>query len=177
MASIRFEPPSPFNFKVPDEWTRWKRRFEQFRLASGLSTESHDRQISTLLYSMGDAAEDALVSTKITVDERKDYGKVLEKLDSFFDVRKNVIFERARFNQRHQRENESVEEFITSLFSLAEHCDYKDATEEMIRDRIVVGIRDKALSEKLQLGSETNPRDSNARCSPEGSRSQSTGNP
>jgi hypothetical protein len=41
--------------------------------------------------------------------------------------------------------------FITDLFNLAEHCNFGVLREEFIRDRIVVGIRDKALSEKLQL--------------------------
>ena len=38
-----------------------------------------------------------------------------------------------------------------ALYDLAENCDYGDIREEMIRDRLVVGIRDSALSEKLQL--------------------------
>jgi hypothetical protein len=41
--------------------------------------------------------------------------------------------------------------FITDLFNLAEHYNFGVLREEFIRDRIVVGIRDKALSEKLQL--------------------------
>ena len=37
------------------------------------------------------------------------------------------------------------------LYDLAERCSYGSLTSEMIRDRLVVGIRDKALSERLQL--------------------------
>jgi hypothetical protein len=37
------------------------------------------------------------------------------------------------------------------LYGLVEFCEYGDLKEEMLRDRIVVGIRDVALSEKLQL--------------------------
>ena len=72
----------------------------------------------------------------------------------FFKVRKNVTFERARFNGRSQREGESVEHFITSLYNLAENCDYTEMKAELIRDRIVVGIRNRALSEQLQLDAE-----------------------
>ena len=28
MAAIQLQPPNPFDFKQPDEWPRWKRRFE-----------------------------------------------------------------------------------------------------------------------------------------------------
>jgi len=36
---------------APNEWPQWLRRFEQFRLASGLSEEKNEaKQISTLSY-------------------------------------------------------------------------------------------------------------------------------
>ena len=44
-----------------------------------------------------------------------------------------------------------MDSFITSLHSLSEHCDYGALTDEMIRDRIVVGILNSSLSEQLQL--------------------------
>ena len=69
MASYRLLPPEPFDFKRPDEWQKWKRRFEQFREASGLSGEEDKKQINTLLYSMGEDTEDTLAS--ISYYERK----------------------------------------------------------------------------------------------------------
>ena len=151
MAEIRLQPPAPFNFRDPDDWPRWQRRFEQFRVASGLAGQSAAQQISTLLYCMGEEAEAVLASTKATDDDRKDYKLVLKKLDEFFQVRKNVIYERARFNRRNQQSGETSEQYIMALYSLAENCEYGDLKEEMIRDRLVVGIRDTALSEKMQM--------------------------
>ena len=149
--AVQLKPPLPFPFHQPDEWQKWKRRFEQFRQASGLSTETKQRQVSMLLYTMGEEAEDTLLSTKISESDQKDYDKVIAKFDSFFQVRKNVIFERARFNRICQKQDESVEQFITCLYQLSENCAYGDLRDEMIRDRIVVGIRDEAMSQKLQL--------------------------
>ncbi|GBO42515.1 hypothetical protein AVEN_85193-1 [Araneus ventricosus] len=63
----------------------------------------------------------------------------------------HTIFERAQFNKRVQLDGESVNTFITALYTLSEHCEYGALHNELIRDRIVVGIRDKNLSEKLQL--------------------------
>jgi hypothetical protein len=76
---------------------------------------------------------------------------IKKKLEDFFIIKRNVIFERAKFNLRSQQERETVDVFTTDLFNLAEHCNFGVLREELIRDRIVVGIRDKALSEKLQL--------------------------
>ena len=154
MASVQLQPPSSFDFKDPDSWPRWKRRFEQFRMASGLSGEDDLKQVSALLYCMGEDAEDMLSSTNVSEDDRMKYDKVINKLDAFFQVRKNVIFECARFNRRSQKPDESAEQFITSLYYLAENCAYGDLKKEMIRDRIVVGIRDGPLSQKLQLESD-----------------------
>ena len=132
-------------------WPRWKRRFEQFSVASGLAAEAAVKQVSTLLYCMGEEAEEVLLSTRINEAERKVYATVLEKLDSYFKVRKNVIFERARFNRRHQQDGESAEQYIMELFKLVEHCEYGALRDQMVRDRIVVGIKDSSLSEQLQL--------------------------
>ena len=147
---IRLQPPDPFNFRNPDDWPRWKNRFQQFRDASGLSSESESKQVSTFLYCLGEEAESVLASTGVTPDDRKEYDTVLEKVDGFFQVRKNVIYERALFN-RSQQSGESAEQYIMALYELVQHCDYGGMKDEMIRDRLVVGIRDSSLSEKLQL--------------------------
>ena len=55
---------------------------------------------------------------------------------------------------RKQEDGDSVDSFITALYELAEYCNYGALREEMIRDRLVVGIRDSKLSENLQLDSE-----------------------
>ena len=60
-------------------------------------------------------------------------------------------YERARFNHRDQREGESAEQYITTLYELVKNCDYADLRDDMLRDWLVVGIRDTALSEKLQM--------------------------
>ena len=60
MASIRLDTPDHFDFAKPDNWPRWKKRFEHYRAASGLDKESEERQVSTLLYCLGEAADDVL---------------------------------------------------------------------------------------------------------------------
>ena len=137
-----------FDFKKPDEWLKWKRRFEQFLSAPGLDKEEETRQVSTLLYCLGDEAHDIFASTSITDEERKNYKKVVEKFDGYFDVRKNVIFERARFNKRNQLESETAEEYITALYGLIETCKYGVLKEEMLRDRLMEIRQKEAVREQ-----------------------------
>ncbi|UYV66867.1 K02A2.6-like, partial [Cordylochernes scorpioides] len=87
-------------------------------------------------------------------EEATKIDSVLKAFDSHFCVRKNIIYERAKFNSRIQEDREPVDEFITSLYKLADSCEFEGLHEQLIRDRIVVGVRDKSLSERMQLDSE-----------------------
>ena len=153
MATLTLQPPAPFDFSKPDEWPKWIKRFEQYRVA-GLSKDADIRQIGTLLYCLGEEADDVLSSTNISEEEKTNYSKVLEKLNGFFKIRKNVILERAKFNRHNQLPGESAEQYITTLYHLVENCHYGELAQEMICDRLVVGILDTALSERLCMDAE-----------------------
>ncbi|KAL1468664.1 hypothetical protein MTO96_041338 [Rhipicephalus appendiculatus] len=103
---------------------------------------------------MGDKAEDILASFKLTEEEKNSYNDVLWAFENHFVVRRNVVYERATFFRREQREGEGVEEFVTELHRLAKLCNFRELHDEMIRDRIVVVIRDRKLSERMQLDAE-----------------------
>lgn len=150
-ATFNIQPPEPFDFNKPLEWTKWIRRFERFRQASNLTTNSEENQVNTLIYCMGDEADDVLRGLKLSDADMQKYDKVKDGFRDFFIVRKNIVFERACFNMRKQEPNETVEAFVTALHVLAEHCKYGDLHDELIRDRIVVGLANTRLSERLQM--------------------------
>ena len=92
--------PEPFNFKCPSEWTKWIRRFEHFKSASGLNEKFQERQVNVLLYIMGDKADDIFQSFELYNNHKKDYKIVAENFDLYFVKRKNVIYERAVFDRK-----------------------------------------------------------------------------
>ena len=151
MATYHLSSMDQFNFKNPEEWPQWIRRFERFREASGVSSKSEQSQVNILIYSMGPKADDIFQSFTLSEADAKKYQTVKSKFDEYFTVRRNTIHERAKFNRRRQGETESVDEFITDLYALAKYCNYGQLSDELIRDRIVVGIRDAQLSEKMQM--------------------------
>ena len=102
---------------------------------------------------MGEEADDIMISFGLTADDAKQYELVKNRFENHFIVKRNIIFERAKFNLRSQQQGESVETFITDLHCLAGHWEFGVLKDELIRDTIVVGLRDKKLSEKLQLDS------------------------
>ena len=144
---MNLQPPTSFSFTKSDEWPKWKHWFKQYQLASGLVEKDEQHQVSTLLYCLREEAEEVLATTRISDDKKKKYQKVIEEFDKYFKVKKNVIYEHASFNRRSQLPEESVDRFITEVHSLADSCKFGTMKGELIRDRLVVGIRDLALSE------------------------------
>lgn len=145
------QPPEPFDFTKTEDWPRWKQRFERFRAVSGLHNKPATEQVNTLIYCMGEKAEDILLSLRITADQSLQYEAVKKAFEDHFIVRRNIIYDRSKFHTRKQEENEPVENFITYLHALAKYCNFGALHDEMIRDRIVVGVQDRKLSEKMQL--------------------------
>ncbi|UYV71374.1 K02A2.6-like [Cordylochernes scorpioides] len=153
MAQI--QPPETFDFSTPNEWPKWRKRFERYLVVSGMKKKEEADKIDLFMYLMGDRADDIFKTFKFeNEEEATKIDSVLKAFDSHFCVRKNIIYERAKFNSRIQEDREPVDEFITSLYKLADSCEFEGLHEQLIRDRIVVGVRDKALSERMQLDSE-----------------------
>ena len=150
MTSFRVQLPEEFDFRRQEEWLKWSRRFERFLQSSGLVKEKEESQINTLIYPLGDQEDDILTSFKLTMTQ-KQYHTVKTNFDEHFVVRRIVTFERAKFSRSHQEDGETVDTFITALHALSEYCNYGTLKDGTIRDRIVVGLQDQTLSEKIQL--------------------------
>ncbi|KAL3863522.1 hypothetical protein ACJMK2_005275 [Sinanodonta woodiana] len=95
--------------------------------------------------------DDILSSFNLTEEDQNKWKPVTDRFMQYFISKRNVIFERAKFNQRKQEEGELVDSFVTAIYVLAENCNFGSLHDEMIRDRLVVGLRDLKLSERVQL--------------------------
>ena len=55
----------------------------------------------------------------------------------------NIRMERYKFNARSQKEKEDTDQYVTELRHLATRCDSEHITaEEILRDRVILGITD-----------------------------------
>ena len=61
-------------------------------MASGLSLQGEEAQVNTLIYAMGDEADDILRAFALTDEHRKEYERVKGKFDEHFVPRRNVFF-------------------------------------------------------------------------------------
>lgn len=85
--------PESFTFSRPKEWTKWIRRFERFRVASGLAQKDEEVQTNMLIHAMGDQADNILRSFGLLEQDRKRYTIVRDKFEKHFIQRGNAIYE------------------------------------------------------------------------------------
>ena len=146
---MAFKPPENFDFSKPEQCPEWRQRFLRYRTTSELSKKTVDVQTTALIYSMGPTAEQ-IFNTCDVEEEETTFDEIIDLFNGYFTPKVNFIHERAVFHQRSRLAGENIETYVRSLYELAEHADFCDK-ESTIRDRLVVGLRDRELSEKLQL--------------------------
>ena len=151
----KLTPPEPLNLdgsNLANTWRQWRQRFELFSLASGLNSKDSKIQAATLLHVIGPAALE--VYNTFTWDSDDDKQKVeviLTKFEAYCIPRTNVTWERHVFNTRNQREDETIDQYVTDLKKKAQTCEFRDLKDSLICDRIVCGIRsDKSRSRLLK---------------------------
>lgn len=147
MANIRV--PEEFEFNKPESWPKWIKRFGRYISVTELVKKSDKDKIDLLYYRMGEKSEEILLQVMPNITEANTFIEVKEILNLYFAPKKNVVFERYKFNARVQEQGESIDSLVTALYSLAESCEYGAIKDELIRDRIVIGICNKSASERL----------------------------
>lgn len=146
-----FKPPKQlvFDHNLHKNYEKFKERFNLYLLAAGLQDKADERKIAMFLHIAGEEAIEVFQTMKMTDEEKKKYVKVIEAFDAYCKPRNNEIYDRYKFFTRSQQEGETSEHFIKELKMLAKPCNFGEQEESLIRDRIVTGLQDLQLQEKL----------------------------
>ena len=148
--------PEPFSFEGPNvaqRWTRWRKQFQTYFTACEYGKKSKDVQVAVLLHSAGQEAQD--IHEHFQFDEetaeadRKNYTKILDKFGDYCRPRKNVVYERYRFWSRDQIQDEHVDNWVKDLRTIAVDCEFGEQEDLMIRDKLVFGICDTRVKERM----------------------------
>ena len=67
MSNIQL--PEKFNFSDNAQWNAWITRFERYKIVSELSAKDEEVQVATLIYCMGEKAEDVFLSFNLTEEK------------------------------------------------------------------------------------------------------------
>lgn len=144
--------PSPLQLEGNSSvnWKRFRQAWDNYEIAARLKNQDKEFRTATLLTCIGQDALD--IYDGLAFDEeahKKDIDIVLQKLEEFCVGNKNEIYERYLFNKRDQAVGESIDTYVASLRSLSKACNYGALADNLIRDRMVVGILDKGIRKKL----------------------------
>lgn len=138
---------------LSSNWASFRADFEDYLLATGLLKKDADVQAATLRRLMGSECRHIYKhNLGLTQDQQKDVKAILEALEAYFTPTKNVIFERYVFGNLRQEEGETIDAFVTRLREKAATCEYGPLKEQLIRDRLVLGITDEDARRRLLRG-------------------------
>ena len=135
----------PFNPDT-DDWVVYSERLEQFFKANGISDP--EKQRAVLLSTCGN--ETYLLIRSLAAPDKptdKSISEIVKLARDHFCPSRSVIVQRYNFNCHTQKEGETVSQFCAELRRLSEYCEFGNTLNDMLRDRLVCGIKDI----KLQL--------------------------
>ena len=135
-------------------FTRYVERVRIYLRANGV--DDADRQRDIFLTVIGPACYDRLVDLlQPRSPAEVSFDDLITVLTSYYDPKPSKRVQRYYFYNRVQAPEESIAAYIAELRRLAEHCEFGTQLEEMLCDRLVVGVRDDNLRRKLLTQTDT----------------------
>ncbi|XP_045534999.1 uncharacterized protein LOC123721191 [Papilio machaon] len=133
-----------------DAWRKWYKQFQVFLKASGVHKSTKDVQSSLLVNLIGPEGYDVYTTFKFTKDEdAEDIEILVKKFNEHFGSKQNTTITRFKFFTRSQNRGESIDEYVTALKLLSQSCEFEHLEDGLIRDRIVCGVADGVVRERL----------------------------
>lgn len=130
-------------------WRKFKNSFTLYLVATGCKEKPKEVQAAVLLHCLGEEVNEVLETLDLTADEKTDPDTIVKKLDVYFLPKCNSSVETHKFNSRNQLYGESFEHFLAELKKIARDCEFGTFRDRLIKDRIVSGIRDRKVKERL----------------------------
>ena len=139
-----------FEGNVAENWRRFKQRYSIFIVASGYERKSKKEKTCMLLNLAGEQAIEVFNTFTFGDDEEADDPEqVIRKFEEYCIPKRNITYERHVFNTRMQATGETIDNYVTELKLQAKHCEFGSLTNELIRDRIVVGVKEDTVRSRL----------------------------
>ena len=106
-------------------WKKFKRQFQNYRVASRLDKEPNDFQSAVFLATVGEDAMDIFDGFKFEQEaDMQDLGEIMEKFEDFCVGETHEAYESYKFHLRRQEPSETIEAYISSLRQLAKNCNF-----------------------------------------------------
>lgn len=151
MASIK--PPKALvvnsDIDMAQEWAEWIELYSHFDNTKTWTAGSEAMRASTFISCLGREGLRILNNLGATTADKKDFEVLKKKLEDYFAPKRNKTYERWKFHQIKQQENEAFNDFLQRLQTQVKLCSYGSLGDEYTIDQIVVGIRSDRTRQKL----------------------------
>ena len=106
----------PGDLSAEKEYEFWKTKFEPYVA----SLRANDEQKLHILTNKLNATIYGYI------DGLKDYGEAIQKLDSVFKKKPNILLARYKLSTLNQKPNEPIEAYVLRLLTIAKDCAFAD---------------------------------------------------
>jgi len=130
------------------KWENFHQKWNNYEIASGLSDKTEEVKLATLLTVIGDDALTVYNTFKLS-NGQKNVSTVLSRFKEYCAPETNEIYNRYILMSRKQEQNESIDDYVLQLETLADKCNYESMRDSIIRDIFVFGLSDPRMRENL----------------------------
>ena len=134
---------------VAGYWEFFRQQWSDYEIATSLIYREETIRVATLRSAMGRECLQIFLNLNLSEDDKNKIDGCLEALDNHFKPTRNVIYEKYVFNTCMQDNEESLQSDITKLRKLATSCEYGELTGDIIRDRLVIGLKNNVLQSRI----------------------------
>ena len=144
--------PEPMNVtsgNVAENWSYFRDQWNDYEIATGLREKDEKIRVATLRGIMGKDCYNIYKRLALEEEEKERVTSIIDGLEKYFKPALNVTYERFIFNTCDQQSHETVDEYVNKLRGLSETCEFGTLRDSLIKDRIVLGTKNKQVRATL----------------------------
>ena len=135
---------------IAADWERFRSEWQNYEVAADLTDVPAKKRAAVFLACIGTAAYSVFRTFKFErEDDKADVDSIIDAFQKHCIGEANVTYERFVFHQRVQQSGEIFDDFLADLRKMARTCEFAQLEDSLIRDRIVIGIRDEPTRRRL----------------------------
>ena len=133
------------------DFLAWQQQWLAYRSLSGLSGEPAAKQVQALQLCFSRDTLNIVENLGLSSAQKKDQAQIIAALKQHVEGQVNETIEHRNFRQRKQRQGESFDDFLVSLWELAKTCNFcnHDCLQKVLRDQIIEGLLDSEIIQEL----------------------------
>ena len=146
-----------FNWDSADLVGEWKafRQHVEFMFKGPLRAKNEEERCCYLMLWVGEKGRRIFSTWDMTEAQQKVLQEYYDRFQAYVQPKSNPIFARYKLHSKIQEPGETVQQFVTALKLLVKDCEYGQAEDDIVRDRIMFGTKSARLHEKLiDIGSD-----------------------